>query len=357
MIVSMITTDDQAEAFVIFETLNARGLDLSTSDLLKNHLLRTSSDETIESNLYKWEKMITTLEDIDPTSYIRAFWNSYNDFTRTKPLYKKFRKKYDNNSKVAVLLNDLTEYVEDYKKIADPQKYKHENKTIHKLLINLNDIKASSFYPLYLALLRKDVSNAQIISILKMIINYYVRNIVIYGQTANSTEIFFAKLANEHISKSDLTNDEICDEIVYLINSKIIDNKLFIEAFTSFSTKQTTQTRYLLSELERNLGTDEKTINEQYINIEHIMPLSNSWGFEPKTHNDYVNRLGNLTLLGSEYNQSASDKQYVEKLSYYAKSDVNLTKKLLKYSDWGIESINNRQRELAEQAILIWRKD
>src|SRR5690606_21490004 len=36
-----VETDEINEAFIIFETLNARGKDLETSDLLKNHLFRS----------------------------------------------------------------------------------------------------------------------------------------------------------------------------------------------------------------------------------------------------------------------------------------------------------------------------
>lgn len=40
MVVMYVETDDINEAFIIFETLNARGKELETSDLLKNHVFR-----------------------------------------------------------------------------------------------------------------------------------------------------------------------------------------------------------------------------------------------------------------------------------------------------------------------------
>lgn len=74
------------EAFVIFETLNARGKDLETADLLKNYILNHSGE--IDVSLKKWNSMIGKLDKCDPTKYIRNFWNATQLFTREKALYR-----------------------------------------------------------------------------------------------------------------------------------------------------------------------------------------------------------------------------------------------------------------------------
>lgn len=43
-----VETDDFNEAFIIFETLNARGKDLETADLLKNHLFKIANKKVGE---------------------------------------------------------------------------------------------------------------------------------------------------------------------------------------------------------------------------------------------------------------------------------------------------------------------
>ena len=47
-----VETTDINEAYIIFETLNARGKDLTTSDLLKNHIFQMGGKylETIQNN-------------------------------------------------------------------------------------------------------------------------------------------------------------------------------------------------------------------------------------------------------------------------------------------------------------------
>ena len=60
----VIFTDDINEAFIVFETLNARGKELETSDLLKNFVFMQSGSN-IESVKSKWIKMIDLLEKDD----------------------------------------------------------------------------------------------------------------------------------------------------------------------------------------------------------------------------------------------------------------------------------------------------
>lgn len=63
-----VDTDDINEAFIIFETLNARGKDLETSDLLKNHLFRVSG-KSIEKVKKTWLETIENLDNIDITKF------------------------------------------------------------------------------------------------------------------------------------------------------------------------------------------------------------------------------------------------------------------------------------------------
>lgn len=86
--IMFVETNDINEAFIIFETLNARGKDLATSDLLKNHVFRTAATR-LDSVKEGWTRMIENLENIDPTKFIRHYWNSQEKFAREKDLYKK----------------------------------------------------------------------------------------------------------------------------------------------------------------------------------------------------------------------------------------------------------------------------
>lgn len=59
------------EAFIIFETLNARGRALETADLLKNYMFRQSKD--VPAAQKQWNSMLNALGKADTTKYIRHF--------------------------------------------------------------------------------------------------------------------------------------------------------------------------------------------------------------------------------------------------------------------------------------------
>lgn len=137
---------------------------------------------------------------------------------------------------------------------------------------------------------------------------------------------------------------------------KTIDDDEFIKAFSKFESKNTSQSRYLLTQIEKELTSNEKIIDIKEIHVEHILPKSNEhWKFNEEIHADNLNKFGNLTLLGSEYNIQASNQVFSEKM-LYKKSNVELTKDLLKYENWTADSINARQEELATLANSVWCK-
>lgn len=84
--------------------------------------------------------------------------------------------------------------------------------------------------------------------------------------------------------------------------------------------------------------------------------LADDWGADTEQHELYVNRFGNLTLLGQEYNRSAVNKDFESKKKIYRQSEIPLTQDLITYDSWGIRVIEERQKRLADVAVEIWRK-
>jgi hypothetical protein len=87
-----VTVEDEAKAYVMFETLNDRGLELSKADLLKNFLL-SRSGHRVNEVLQGWISMQTFLEasgkeeDNLLVTYIRHFWSAHHALTRERELY------------------------------------------------------------------------------------------------------------------------------------------------------------------------------------------------------------------------------------------------------------------------------
>lgn len=351
-----IETDDLNEAFIIFETLNARGRDLETSDLLKNHIFRWAG-----SNIHvikeRWERMLVNLDGIDTTKFIRHYWNSKYSFCGEKDLYKKIRENIDNSTKCDTLSKELSDASELYAAIANPKHSDYfENRNIINSLTALCDLNASTFYPIILSLDRKKYQAKDIAKITRAIEVLVLRNIAIAGHNPNDFERLFARIATD-ISNERITKTE---EIISEIQREIISDEDFKAAFMKASVKNVgSKARYILKCLA-NHGSCEIVVNDDNydVNVEHIMPKqckgNPDWDVSEEDHAKYQGYYGNLTLLGSEYNKKNSNKGFDVKKKIYAESKIELTRDLVKYSSWTPNDILKRQEELADMAIKVW---
>lgn len=352
-IVMYIESTDINEAFVIFETLNARGKDLETADLLKNYIFR-SSGKYISEVKENWLSIIETLDKINITSYIRHFYNFYGEFTREKELYRRISKSIHSEKDCKLFVDKLYSLSPVYNAITLPEDNTFfDNQELRESLNNLKILKAKTFYPIVLAASLKKFSEEEIYNITSSIENLVFRNFSICGITANKYEKIFTRVANQ-IYCGQITSEEACSEI----KKEIVDDDYFSQVFKKFKTKTKSLIRYILIKIANEYQNETSiTLNFNKVNIEHIMPENNSkWNISEKDHTNYLWRLGNLTLLGANFNKRNSNKKFSDKKKGYSESDINLTKKLLEYDAWGIEQIQQRQEELAQKALLIWKK-
>ncbi|ELS0448351.1 DUF1524 domain-containing protein, partial [Enterococcus faecalis] len=281
-----------------------------------------------------------------------------NEFIREKDLYKALRKDADTPKKIEVLLNDLVSLSELYVALLEPDDNKFFNSLeLNERISEINKLKATSFFPIVLSLQAEKYSEEDINEILKSIESLIVRNFVVAGKTANKYEVEFAKIAHQ-ISEEILKGKEVISE---KINGLMISDDLFVNNFQIFSSKTNNVIRYLLRKIN-NYNTQEVRIidDAKTVHVEHILPKKIKEGqwcdFTEDEHNEYLWRLGNLTLLGQEYNIKAKNKTFNEKKEMYEKSSIDITKDLLVNDHWTIEEISNRQKQFAEIAIDIWKK-
>jgi uncharacterized protein with ParB-like and HNH nuclease domain len=356
------------EAFVIFETLNARGRDLETADLLKNYILNQSKD--IEDSIKKWNSMMGKLDKVDPTKFIRYYWNATNSFTREKALYKTISRKVKTPKDCRLMLKNLDRIAPVFHDLVNPTEvyfFNQESQSeIRDIIIALKTLKASTFYPIVLAIeLKYEDCDKMLIKVLKQIENYVFRNFTICGNTANSAEIFFAEIAKKISDEIITTCDEICEEI----KKGIVSDQEFINSFVIWSGSKTTKetVRYIFRKIHRYLDKNlELNINNSEVHIEHIMPEEASlWNVDPEMHDTYLWRLGNLALLSGPINSSISNKPFDQKEDGYLKSSIKPNTDIKTFLDdiqkdgsvmvWNEKSIEKRQVKLAEYAKAIWK--
>lgn len=361
-----VETNDEAEAFMIFETLNARGKDLETSDLLKNYFFRTGSNnlDKIKKN---WTNMSDTFENYSITPYIRCLWNSKHEFCREKMLYRSIKKGCANNAQCLKFTNELCASTDVYLSMLDP-----ENNTmfssgskkdeIQEILKTLSRIGIKTYYPLILAYYNTYISSHtlrdDILRILEAVRKLIVRDLVIAKGNPSSYEVVFADMA-KRISDLDLV--EVKD-IINEIKANSIGDAQFESAFKEYKEKDSgaakEKIRYILRSIINKQSAPMNVItNNMTVNIEHIMPqkiAGTNWQIPKDDHVTNLWKLGNLTLIENTINISASNADFDVKKTYYAQSKIKLTKDLSNLSSWDIAAIDKRQDELWQIAKDIW---
>ncbi len=359
-ILMTVETDDINEAYIIFESLNARGKALETADLLKNHILRVAQSD-LSSATETWNTIIDNLDNIDPTKFIRYYWNSTNRFAREKDLFKALRKDIKTQSDVNTLLANLRSLSKVCAAILHPEDNKDFDLTeLNERLIEMQKLDASSYIPVIFALRLQNYSEEDINEVLKAIETLVVRNFVVSGLVANKYELEFAQIAKSISDKSwpPHNNPPTKVDILKKLYSLMVSDDEFINNFKVFNSKKNAVIRYLLRKINNFDVSETKIVDDSNrVHVEHILPkkINDEWiNFNAEDHETYLWRIGNLTLLGQEYNNRAKNKGFDKKKEIYKKSEIKMTRDLVTIDDWTTLTIIKRQEDFAEIALKIW---
>ncbi|ARV91515.1 DUF262 domain-containing HNH endonuclease family protein [Bacillus cereus] len=348
-----VETDEINEAFIIFESLNARGKALETADLLKNHLFRISG-RSIDLVKQTWMNTIENLEDIDVTKFLRHYWNSQYSFSRERELYKEIRNTVDTPKKSEEFVSNINEMSNIYKCLTNPLEEAYFNdQEIHKYLNHLRILKASSFYPVILAMVNSEFIEDDIKAVAHSIESLIFRNCVVADKVANRYEVLFAKIAYKISQKTFTTVDEIQSEL----KKEILNDEEFESAFKTFSLKAPHTAKYVLREINDYIDNEVQARSDNFkIHLEHILPQKKGdWDIDDETHDKYKNRIGNLTLLANVSNRSLQNKTFDKKKEIYRRSNLAITSSLSEYDTWNVDNIEKRQQFLCDIAKQRWR--
>lgn len=361
---TVITVSDELNAYRVFETLNARGVQLSSTDLLKNYLF-SLLDNIDSSNEYelkeletRWEDIINRLQSEKFPSFLRIHWNSRHKLARQGDLFKTIRKNIKNRSEVFSLIRNMESDIDVYLNLSSPELalWGRENTEYSKLL---KLFRVNQPISLLLSAYRK-FSEEDFTQLLRAIVIVSFRYNVIAGYNPNEQERIYNDIAvriNNHEIKS------FYDTLDF-IKKVYIDDTLFKEAFSrkALSTRSNRSKKivdYILLEIEKYLSDAHYDISSDNFNIEHIFPQNapDDWGDFTHEEADFMlYRLGNMTLLSSADNRALGNKSYAEKRELYKQSQFKITQEIAeRYSDWNPENIEKWQNYLAKQATSIWR--
>ncbi|MDJ0511088.1 MAG: DUF262 domain-containing HNH endonuclease family protein [Crocosphaera sp.] len=371
LITIRISVSDEGNAYLIFETLNDRGLDLSVADLLKNYIFSKSSGNLQEIQT-KWQQISVLVGRFEIAKFMRYYWLSHYGKVREKELYKTITNRFKNPQDIVHFVRQLRMSSEIYAAFDDPQNslwnpYGSDVKNNLQLL-KLFDI--TNCYSLLLAAYEKLTPNL-FKKFLKKLVILLFRYTVICGNRPSKLDEVYSDTAKYIRNNNPQSTIPIFKKHLYKF---YINDQDFKYYFTqkSFNKRKARLARYILREIN-NYYIDNRELvtnaNEAQINLEHILPqkprdewkkaflqnFSNPENIEIET---YIDRLGNMTLLDIATNDDHSQELFKEKCTKcFETSQLEINKRILEYSDWNPENIAQRQTEMANIACKVWRID
>lgn len=357
---TVIEVTDQLNAFKVFETLNARGVQLSSSDLLKNHLFsvvdETKPHHTEIDELEKlWSKVIGKLSSNKFEDYLRYYWNSRNKIVRKNNLFKTIKKTIVNKSEAFELIRELDNNADIFIAIQNPNDVLWENKNeLIKALEELKLFQVRQTFSLFL-IGYQNLNEVEFTKLVKYCSIISFRYNIIGGLNPNELEDVYNKLAL-YIKE----NKKFDFNIMKLI---YVNDNDFQQAFSSKSFKRTTRNhkivKYIIGNIEKKIFTNDIPFDSDIYTIEHILPESadENWGeFTDEEINRSVFRIGNLTLLEKKLNRNIENSNFEIKKQSFLNSNSKITNKIAEDNEnWNENKIISRQQELAKYAKSIWR--
>ena len=150
---------------------------------------------------------------------------------------------------------------------------------------------------------------------------------------------------------------EDCDRSEY----GILDDAKFRSEISETTLSGKKRTSHFLLGINRHGRPDAVVLSHADCSVEHILPQSSEhwkgWhGFDNVDEKDWVNRIGNLTLMSSGDNKPGSkfNSDFAKKRSSYQNSSVAITRELARNTEWTPQSIEKRQRKMADTAAKVW---
>lgn len=357
-----IIVDDDISAYTVFETLNARWVELTTTDLLKNYLFSIVSSNWSNVNIEieeTWQHIVDLVWLKDFPNFLRYFINSKNQLVRHERLFKEVKKLVNSPSKVLELLRELEKTAYLYVAIKNPNDdfwNLHTNKKeIQKSLEELKLFWVTQPIPLLFAVYDKlwDIFS----DILRYISIISFRYNVIWKLNPNELEKVYNKISQKIYSWELQTKQNI----VNMFTSIYVNDNDFENIFEnkSISTKQWKKIiKYILIKIENYLSQNEYDFEETNITIEHILPENYTTEWKDIFWNEidnYIYKLWNYTLLKESENRWIWNKNYEEKIEIYKNSPYKITSDKINYYEWNSSTLSKRQKELAKLAKTIWR--
>lgn len=361
-LVMVLKVPDHLNAFVLFETLNDRGLNASQADLIKNHVLSLAQARANEAQQL-WAKTLGTLETITDDDLAVTFLHHYlitlAGPTKEREVFDRIRRMLTTSASALSFLSTISSAATDYAALFNPEHEKwndYDDSIRRSISTIMRDLRVAQIRPLMFAVAQK-FSSAEAARAFRMFVSWSVRFLIVGGR-GGFLDRNYALLAEQVGTGKIKTADALADAARDVVPT----DSAFEESFKSAQVSQAHLARYYLRALEKNKKGEAEpewvpSDDKKAINLEHVLP-QNPGAEWPRIKADDAaanyRRIGNLALLQASKNSKIGNKPFDEKKAIFRDSSFAWTAEIAKDSGWGIFEIGKRQVKMAEAAVKTW---
>lgn len=357
----VLTSDvpDVTIGYEMFETLNQRGEKLLTIDLFKNLLFsKFQRGVGVDEINNFWEKFKSTVEEKNLSYFLRHYWISKYNFVRDKKLFIAIKDHFESlspdRSAFEELKNTLLQEGKIYSALLEETNSLWQNSPdISDTIGELNYLSFKQQLPLflsaYICLFQNNPDKFK--ELIKTYLVFSVRRQVFTRKSPSEFEEEHSRWARQiriDSSKIDEVINELKGEIrrAYSISDQI-ERGLYLKD---------KHAKYILWKI--NDAITPSSLTKCYRNdptLEHVIPKSpetwwsNSLRQKNMRHEDFINRLGNLTLLSKEENNDLGNTEYPTKKRRYTEKQLPLNLRTFDgLDDFGEEEIKAREKIMSD---------
>ena len=385
----------------IFDTINSLGVQLTTAELLKNHLFNRDNVEEYEQH---W---VTVFEKDDETkaywdrtvhagrferSLIDLFFDSFLQIQAREPRfevsaedriafnrndqlfnsYKTFISKYLHGDKAGFLAK-MKEYAILFRKVFDPLACKRPITGEHdadRMNVVVFGMELLTLVPYVLYVCHEVGDEGERSRIFALLESYVMRRIIVRANNRSYGNLFLSFVANSATTADELYGrlDDQDDQTAYIPRDDQF-GQLFSE--TRLTNKVAKGVLYLIESAVRPAESSTSLLGFDSYSLEHMMPKKwrNNWDGpasgtdEARARDAKLLTLGNLAIITQSLNASVRDSAWDKKLSgkngkpglKECASGLSTMYDVLSRGAWAEDGIDERAGKLCRDALGVWK--
>jgi uncharacterized protein with ParB-like and HNH nuclease domain len=390
----VISLDQSENPYLVFESVNSKGEDLTESDLVKNLFFSKYPSPVEADEMYStyWEPMEERFsrDSDDLSGFLRHYYMKNGEIIEKRKIFSTIRGLFEDLSpdEIRDITKNLSRFSTYYQKILYPHQYPGwKPEGIIKHLIRIQNLNTESPYPFLLHCLDQNddipgrgkiLSDDELENILEVIESYLVRRFVCQKKTHTLYRVFSELCPRDETERIPLNAHELAHRINTMQKADPPADGEFLEYLVQedLYRKGTALTaiKVVLAGLEDSLrekfkkeypdvSQDEwphQNKKFQDFFIDPIMPevLTAEWKHQlgeeyAKIQAENYKKLGNLTLsLRKQALLTANS--FSDKKTVYRSEQFLLDSSLLDETSWQEEEIRERTGNLAALAVKTW---